>query len=57
MPSNQTRPQVSVRVDPEVLRAISNTAAAEQRTISNMVRVILAGWAQGRDGERVKSAA
>jgi hypothetical protein len=39
--------RVSVRVDPEVLRQLEQTAQKERRTISNLTRNILSDWTRG----------
>ena len=39
--------RVSVRVDPEVLRQLEETAQLERRTISNLARNILSDWTRG----------
>lgn len=40
--------QISVRVEPDVLNEVERAAAEERRTVSNLVRNVLADWAQAR---------
>jgi hypothetical protein len=42
------RNQVSVRLDPRTIETIEKVAEAEARTVSNLVRIVLADWASGR---------
>jgi hypothetical protein len=48
--SNQTPRQVSVRLDPDLAAKVARAAELERRTISNLVRNVLADWAAARAG-------
>jgi uncharacterized protein (DUF1778 family) len=51
--SNQTprhNPQISVRLDPDLVATIERAAVQERRTISNLVRNVIADWAAARAG-------
>jgi hypothetical protein len=42
------RDQVSVRLGPELVETVEQAAAQERRTVSNLIRCVLADWAQSR---------
>jgi len=42
------REQISVRLDDEILTAVERAAEEERRTVSNLVRNVLADWANDR---------
>jgi hypothetical protein len=55
--SNQTgRPQVSARVDPEVLEALAAAAKADRRPVSNLIRNVLADWVEARSAGEQRAA-
>jgi predicted transcriptional regulator len=41
--------QVSVRLNTELRTAVERAAEEERRTVSNLVRNVLADWAKGRE--------
>jgi predicted HicB family RNase H-like nuclease len=41
--------KLSVRVEPDLAGKIETAAAAERRSVSNMVRCVLADWAAARE--------
>jgi metal-responsive CopG/Arc/MetJ family transcriptional regulator len=43
-----SRQQISVRVDDELLNEVERAAQEERRTVSNLVRNVLADWASER---------
>jgi hypothetical protein len=48
--SNQTPRQISVRLDPDLVATIERAAEQERRTVSNLVRNLIADWAAARAG-------
>ena len=46
--TRRRREQISVRLDDEILTAVERAAEEERRTVSNLVRNVLADWANDR---------
>jgi len=45
-----TKPQISVRLDPELVATVERAAEQERRTVSNLVRKLIIDWAATRAG-------
>jgi hypothetical protein len=48
MSMSAQRSQVTVRVDPEVRALIERAAEEDRRTVSGLVRIVLADWVKSR---------
>ena len=52
-----TKPQISVRLDPELVATVERAAEQERRTVSNLVRKLILDWAAARAGPDQSQAA
>jgi hypothetical protein len=48
--------QVCVRLGPELVETVEQAAAKERRTVSNLIRLVIADWAAAREQQHGRAA-